>query len=123
MRNNLSPGEPLVPKVFVIYFTGGWTARVTILNINVLSVVSFTLHYGVIFVPNSPPLAQPPLLPNHALPTPVQIEKLRPLLCGYDSVLTSILYSGFKFDFPLHFRGVRVSLLLIILFLPNKTLR
>ena len=49
------------------------------------------------------------MLPNHALPTPVQIEKLRPLLCGYDSVLTSILYSGFKFGFPLHFRDIRVS--------------
>ena len=32
-----------------------------------------------------------------------------PLLCGYDSALTSILSTGFKFGFPLHFRGDRIS--------------
>ena len=31
------------------------------------------------------------------------------LLCGYDSALTSILSTGFKFGFPLHFRGDRIS--------------
>ena len=71
--------------------------------------VSFTLHCGVIFVPNNPPLNQPQLLPNHALPTPVQIEKLRPLLCGYDAALTSNLCDGFTFGFPLHFKGDRIS--------------
>ena len=34
---------------------------------------------------------------------------MRPLLCGYDSALTSILSFGFQFGFPLHFRGDRVS--------------
>ena len=70
---------------------------------------SFTLHCGVIFVVNNPPLNQPQLLPNHALPTPVQIEKLRPLLCGYDAELTSNLCDGFTFGFPLHFKGDRIS--------------
>ena len=32
-----------------------------------------------------------------------------PLLCGYDSALTSILSTGFKFGFPLHFPGDRIS--------------
>ena len=63
---------------------------------------------GVIFVLNSPPLNQPQLLPNHALPTPVQIEKLHPLLCGYDAALTSILCDGFTFGFPFHFKGNRI---------------
>ena len=47
--------------------------------------------------------------PNPALPTPVHIEKLRPLLCGYDVALTSMLYYGFKYGFPLHFKGARSS--------------
>ena len=48
-------------------------------------------------------------MPNPVLPTPVQIEKFRPLLCGYDVELTATLYFGFKFGFPLHFEGARVS--------------
>jgi hypothetical protein len=36
---------------------------------------------------------------------PVHIDKLRPLLCGYDVGLTSMLYYGFKYGFPLHFKG------------------
>ena len=60
-------------------------------------------------VPNSQTLNQPPQLPNHALPTPVQINKLRLLLCGYDSALTSISSDGCTFGFPLHFRGDRIS--------------
>ena len=50
----------------------------------------------------------PRLLSSPALPTPVQIENLRRLLCGYDTQLTSLLYSGFKFGFPLHFEGARI---------------
>ena len=34
---------------------------------------------------------------------------MRPLLCGYDSALTSVLCAGFTFGFPLHFRGDRIS--------------
>ena len=109
LRANIRPmPDPWFPRVCVVNFIRGLITRAAVLNINVLN-VSFTLHCGVIFVPNSPPLNQPQLLPNHALPTPVQIDKLRPLSCGYDEALTSNLCDGFTFGFPLHFKGDRIS--------------
>ena len=109
VRHNSSNAGSIVPIDFCCKFHWGLIARAAVLNINVLNVVSFTLHCGVIFVLNSPPLNQPQLLRNHALPTPVQIEKLRPLLCVYVAALTSILCDGFTFGFPLHFKGDRIS--------------
>ncbi|CAB4014220.1 Hypothetical predicted protein, partial [Paramuricea clavata] len=53
------------------------------------------------------PLPRP--RPNLVLPTPVRIDNLQPLLCGYDPGLTSILYTGFKFGFSLHFEETRTS--------------
>ena len=49
-------------------------------------------------------------LPGPELPTPVQIERLLPLLHGYDVELVHALHNGFKFGFPIHFQGPRVSL-------------
>ena len=46
---------------------------------------------------------------NHELPTPIQTDKLKPLLDGYDVGLTSILCNGFRFGFSLHFEGSRKS--------------
>ena len=43
------------------------------------------------------------------LPTPIQIDKLEPLLDGYDVELTSILCNGFRFGFSLHLEGSRKS--------------
>ena len=104
-RHNSSNAGSMVPKGFCRKFHRGTDCPGAVLNINVLNVVSFTLHCGVIFVPNNPPLNKPQLLPNHALPTPVQIEKLRPLLCGSDAALTSNLCDGFTFGFPFYFKG------------------
>ena len=51
--------DPWFPRVSVVNLIGGLIVRAAVLNINVLNVVSFTLHCGVIFVLNSPPLNQP----------------------------------------------------------------
>ena len=39
----------------------------------------------------------------------LRIDNLRPLLCGYDPELKSILYNGFKFGVPLHLERARTS--------------
>ena len=39
----------------------------------------------------------------------MRIERLLPLLCGYDAQVVSFLQNGFTFGFPLHFSGPRVS--------------
>lgn len=43
------------------------------------------------------------------MPTPIHIERLKPLLIGYDVGLASQLHNGFKFGFTLHFEGSRKS--------------
>ena len=40
----------------------------------------------------------------------MQIEHLLPLLHGYDVDLVHALCNGFKFGFPIHFQGPRISL-------------
>ena len=59
-------------------------------------------------------------LQNRELPTPIQTDKLKPLLDGYDVGLTSILCNGFRFGFSLHFEGSRKSFLPIVYFLREK---
>ncbi len=64
---------------------------------------------AVIFDPHRLPVLKAPL-PGPEIPTPVQIQRLLPLLHGYDVELVHALYNGFKFGFPIHFQGPRVSL-------------
>lgn len=71
-----------MPRGFVANFIGGLTAWAAVLSTNVLNVMLITMCCRIIFVLKSLPQNEPPLLPNHALLTPVQIKKLRPLLCG-----------------------------------------
>ncbi len=86
------------------------------------------LHTAVIFVPPVqlpifvPPVPLPifnPLVskpqPCPELPTPVLIERMLPLLCGYDVHVVSLLHNGFTLGFPLHFSGERISFCSVLL--------
>ena len=48
-----------------------------------------------------------PSVPGHALPTPIQVNRLIPLLVNYPDTLS--LCQGFLYGFPIHFEGPRVS--------------
>ena len=75
------------------------------------SVSNVALHIvprPVIFVPQGHQL----LVQNHfhhELPTPVIINRLLPLLHGYDAHVALTLSNGFSQGFPLYFNGVPLS--------------
>ena len=75
------------------------------------SVSNVALHIvprPVIFVPQG----HQPLVQNHfhhELPTPVIINRLLPLLHGYDAHVALMLSNGFSQGFPLYFNGVPLS--------------
>ena len=75
------------------------------------SVSNVALHIvprPVIFVPQG----HQPLVQNHfhhELPTPVIINRLLPLLHGYDVHVAVTLSNGFSQGFPLYFNGVPLS--------------
>ena len=82
----------------------------------------FTLHHCGIFVLNSPPLNQSPLLPDHILPAPT--EKLRALLGGYDLVLSTILsILAFNMTFRSIFGEIVINFSQAILLMQHQTLR
>ena len=63
---------------------------------------------AVIFVPQ----AKPPLQNQQrvcALPTPIKIDRLLPLLQGYVVKVVLMLFEGFSYGFPLHFEGGHTS--------------
>ena len=41
--------------------------------------------------------------PKHNLPTPIEVERLKFLLSGYNHSTAELLVSGFKFGFPIHY--------------------
>ena len=107
VRNSSAPYPigPFVPKGIVANFTEETIAQAAVLDTSVSNVASFIQPIGVIFVPQSLPLVCNWSLQNRKLPTPIQTDKLQPLLDGYDVGLTSILCNGFRFGFSLHFEG------------------
>jgi hypothetical protein len=75
---------------------------------SVLSVELRTPLKAVIFVPQ----AEPPLQNQQqvwALPTPIKIDRLLPLLQGYVVKVVLMLFEGFTYGFPLHFEGGHTS--------------
>ncbi len=85
-----------------------WIAMAASINIHVTNVTCHIQLIAVIFYPHRPPLLKAPL-PGPELPTPVQIERLFPLLHGYDVELVHALDNGLKFGFPIHPQGPRAS--------------
>ena len=70
-------------------------------NMNAINVTRILQALSVIFVPREiSTLARPSL----ALPTPVKINRLAPLLSGY-STTAEYLIKGFCFGFPIPFQG------------------
>ena len=72
------------------------------LNMNATNVTKTIQAVSAIFVPQDPsPSAQPSL----ALPTPVRMNRLAPLLSGYFASAADYLITGFCFGFPIPFHG------------------
>jgi hypothetical protein len=80
---------------FATNFTGVWNAMDAPINIPVTNVTCHIQPTAVIFDPFRLPVPKEPP-PGPELPTPVQIERLIPLLHGYDAELVHALYNGFK---------------------------
>ena len=94
--------------VSVVHSTRVLSAQVVHSSIPVLSVELRTLLKAVIFVPQANPLLQGQQLVC-ALPTPVKINRLLPLLQGYVVKVVLMLFEGFTYGFPLHFEGSHTS--------------
>ena len=110
-------------------FAGSFTRALVVLVHALLSMLVLSvqvgrniLHTAVIFVPPVqlpifvPPVPLPIFNPSVSnqqpcpeLPTPVLIERMLPLLCGYDVHVVSLLHNCFTLGFPLHFSGERIS--------------
>ena len=82
------------------------TVRVVHLHMNVINVIKTIQAPSVIFVPQDP---SPPAKPSLALPTPVRINRLAPLLSGYSTSAAEYLINGFCFGFPIPFQGPSFS--------------
>ena len=72
------------------------------LNMNATNVTKTIQAVSAIFVPQDP---SPPAKPSLALPTPVRINRLAPLLSGYSTSAADYLIAGFCFGFPIPFHG------------------
>ena len=78
------------------------TVRVVHLNMNVINVIKTIQAPSVIFVPQD---LSPSVKPSLALPTPVTINGLAPLLSGYSTSTAEYLINGFSLGFPIPFQG------------------
>ena len=61
--------------------------------------------------PHPPPIQHfvDPIAPTLNLPTPVNPERLKHLLAGYEPTIADFLFHGFKNGFPIHFEGIHFS--------------
>ena len=50
-----------------------------------------------------------PIAPTLSLPTPVNPERLKHLLAGYEPTISEFLFHGFKNGFSIHFEGIHFS--------------
>ena len=82
--------------------------QVVHLNMNTINVIKTIRALSVIFVPPDP---SPPAKPSLALPTPVKISRLAPLLSGYSTSAADYMYltNGVCFGFPIPFKGPSFS--------------
>ena len=94
--------------VFVANITGEVTVRVVRLNMNAINAIKNIQALSVIFVPQEP---CPPANPSLALPTPVRINRLAPLLSGYSPSVADHLINGFCFGFPIPLQGHSPSII------------
>ena len=69
---------------------------------NATNVTKTIQAVSAIFVPQDP---SPPAKPSLALPTPVRINRLAPLLSGYSISAADYLITGFRFGFLIPFHG------------------
>jgi hypothetical protein len=101
--------DPLFPGGFVGIFIGVLNAKGC--NFQHKCFKSGVVHPAVRynFRPSRTAINSTPSAQNSAQPTPVHIDKLRPLLCGCDVGLASMLYYVLKYGFPLHSKGARSS--------------
>ena len=76
--------------------------QVVHLNMNAINVIKTIRALSVIFVLPDP---SPPAKPSLALPTPVKISRLAPLLSGYSTSAADYLTNGFCFGFPIPFKA------------------
>ena len=100
---------------------GRGVVRTVVISTSVLNVVYSTRAFDVIFVFHAQTLVRPLHRPDSVLPSPAQIDKLLRFLYGYEVGLTSVLYSGLKFNFFLQFEGIRMSYFATKLVSHNKT--
>lgn len=61
--------------------------------------------------PHPPPIQHfvDPIAPTLNLPTPVNPERLKHLLAGYEPSIADFLFHGFKNGFSIHFEGIHFS--------------
>ena len=90
-----------------------------------LNVTAITGSIHVLFVAQVHHLPSPPRLPGPhplpiqhfvdriapklSLPTPVNPERLKHLLAGYEPTISEFLFQGFKNGFSIHFEGIYFS--------------
>ena len=94
--------------VSAVHSIRGLSVQVVLTSIPVLSVELRTPLKAVVFVPQ----AEPPLENQQrvcALPTPIKIDRLLPLLQGYVVKVVLMLFEGFTYGFPLHFEDGHTS--------------
>ena len=99
---------PLSQLVSAVHSIRGLSALIVLTSIPVLRVELCAPLKAVIFVPQ----AKPPLQNQQrvcALPTPIKIDRLLPLLQGYVVKVVLMLFEGFSYGFPLHFEGGHTS--------------
>ena len=125
MRNGSVP-YPIglfVPKGYCHKFYRGNDCQAAVLDTSVSNVTSFIQPIGVIFVLQSLPLVRNRSLQNRELPTPIQTDKLKPLLDGYDVGLASVLCNGLDLVFHFTLKVLENRFLPVIYFLREKILR
>lgn len=89
-------------------FTEEVTVLVVHLNMNATNVTKTIQAVSAIFMPQDP---SPSAKPSLALPTPVRINRLAPLLSEYSTSAADYLITGFCFGFPFLFMGHPLQLL------------
>ena len=100
---SVHPLLTLFQKGIVVSSTQAFLVQDVPINISVSSVTTLILLQNCLFGAER----GLPLLPGHALPTPIQMIRLIPLLVNYPDALR--LCQGFLYGFPVHFDGPRVS--------------
>lgn len=100
--SRFSQNSTYVPTGYCPNFTEEVAVQVVHLNMNATNVTKTIQAVSTIFLRQDP---SPPAKPSLALPTPVRINRLAPLLSGYSTSAADYLITGFCFGFPIPFHG------------------